>query len=121
MAAARVKLNPSLVVRLSATRVTIKENPRPFPRSGVFFLSAVTRTLTSLRYASAMMLLLNRRVIKKVRIQTRVDSQCPSDSEYWWISLSGAPIIGELLFSPDARFFLGTSWHVRQWDVSSLW
>lgn len=37
-----------------------------------------------------------------------------------WISLSGAPITGDLRFSPDSRFFLGTSWHVRQWDVSLL-
>lgn len=36
------------------------------------------------------------------------------------ISLSGAPIIGDLLFSPDSRFLFATSWHVRQWDVSSL-
>ncbi|PYS38326.1 MAG: hypothetical protein DMG14_18070 [Acidobacteria bacterium] len=36
------------------------------------------------------------------------------------IALSGAPIIGEMLFSADSRLFLATSWHVRIWDVSSL-
>ena len=33
------------------------------------------------------------------------------------IALSGAPIIGEMLFSADSRLFLATSWHVRIWDV----
>ena len=44
MAAARGKLNPRLVVQLSAMRVT-KKKPRPFSRSGFSFFSAVTLNL----------------------------------------------------------------------------
>src|SRR5213596_1806656 len=40
----------------SRLRESPSRKPRPFPRSGFFLLSAAALTLTSLRYASAMLM-----------------------------------------------------------------
>ena len=90
MAATHGKLNPSLVVPLLATRVTINKTPT-VSAVGVFLLSAVARTLTSLRYASAMMLLLNRRVLNKMRIQTRADKTVAAGIPHCNTSFIGMP------------------------------
>ena len=76
MAAARGKLNPLPVVRLSATRVTIKTNPDRLRGRG-FLSSAVALTLTEppLRFGDDAAI--NRRVINKCEFKHRADTRLP--------------------------------------------
>lgn len=74
MAAARGKLNPRSGGSALGNESHHEQNPDRFRGRGFFFSPQWLLPYQSLRFASAMMMNLNRRMFKKVRIQMRADT-----------------------------------------------